>query len=59
VPGADSALETLGKTYEHFVFDSAGHGFLRAQDGHNGANKVAAAQAWPKTVAWFDKYLRS
>jgi Dienelactone hydrolase and related enzymes len=58
VPGADSALKALGKSYEHFVFDSAGHGFLRAQDGHDGANGAAANQAWPKTVAWFDKYLR-
>ena len=58
VPGADSALKALGKSYEHFVFDSAGHGFLRAQDGHDGANGAAANQAWPKTVAWFNKYLR-
>ena len=58
VPAADSAMKALGKTYEHFIFDGAGHGFLRAQDGHDGANGAAAAQAWPKTVAWFDKYLR-
>jgi carboxymethylenebutenolidase len=58
VPAADSAMKALGKTYEHFIFDGAGHGFLRAQDGHDGANGAAATQAWPKTVAWFDKYLR-
>ena len=58
VPAADSAMKSLDKTYEHFIFDGAGHGFLRAQDGHDGANGAAAAQAWPKTVAWFDKYLR-
>jgi carboxymethylenebutenolidase len=58
VPAADSAMKSLDKTYEHFTFDGAGHGFLRAQDGHDGANGAAAAQAWPKTVAWFDKYLR-
>jgi carboxymethylenebutenolidase len=58
VPAADSAMKSLDKTYEHFIFDGAGHGFLRAQDGQNGANGAAAAQAWPKTVAWFDKYLR-
>ena len=58
VPAADSAMKKLGKTYEHFAFDGAGHGFLRAQDGQNGANGAAAAQAWPKTVAWFEKYLR-
>jgi carboxymethylenebutenolidase len=58
VPATDSAMKSLDKTYEHFVFDGAGHGFLRAQDGHDGANGAAATQAWPKTVAWFDKYLR-
>jgi carboxymethylenebutenolidase len=57
IPPADSALKALGRTYEHFVFDGAGHGFLRAQDGQNGANKAAAEQAWPKTIAWFRKYL--
>jgi carboxymethylenebutenolidase len=54
---ADSALKPLGRTYDHFVFEGAGHGFLRAQAGQNGANTAAAAQAWPKTVAWFHKYL--
>ncbi|HEY9428022.1 MAG TPA: dienelactone hydrolase family protein, partial [Gemmatimonadaceae bacterium] len=58
VPAADSAMKSLDKTYEHFIFDGAGHGFLRAQDGHDGVNGAAAARAWPKTVAWFDKYLR-
>jgi carboxymethylenebutenolidase len=58
VPATDSAMKALDKPYEHFIFDGAGHGFLRAQDGQNGANGAAAAQAWPKTVAWFDKYLR-
>jgi len=58
VPATDSAMKSLDKPYEHFIFDGAGHGFLRAQDGHDGANGAAAAQAWPKTVAWFDKYLR-
>ena len=58
VPATDSAMKSLGKTYEHFVFDGAGHGFLRAQDGQNGANAAAANDAWPRTVTWFQKYLR-
>ncbi|MBX6331266.1 MAG: dienelactone hydrolase family protein [Gemmatimonadaceae bacterium] len=57
IPPADSALHALGRTYEHFVFPGAGHGFLRAQNGQNGANFAAAKQAWPKTIAWFRKYL--
>jgi carboxymethylenebutenolidase len=54
---ADSVLKPLGRTYDHFVFEGAGHGFLRAQTGQNGANATAATQAWPKTVAWFHKHL--
>ena len=38
-------MHALGKSYEPHVFDGAGHGFLRAQGGQNGANARAAAQA--------------
>jgi carboxymethylenebutenolidase len=55
---ADSALRALGRTYEHQIFPGAGHGFLRQQDGQNGANLEAARAAWPRTVAWFHRYLR-
>lgn len=56
---ADSAMKALGKTYEYQVFAGAGHGFLRAQDGQNGANMNATKQAWPRTVAFFRKNLVS
>jgi carboxymethylenebutenolidase len=59
IAAADSALKALGHTYEHVVFPGAGHGFLRAQSARNGANRAAAEQAWPKTIAWFKKYLES
>jgi len=54
---ADSVMRALGRTYEHVIFPGAGHGFLRAQDAHAGANRAAVAQAWPKAVAWFRRYL--
>ncbi|HUO50988.1 MAG TPA: dienelactone hydrolase family protein [Gemmatimonadaceae bacterium] len=57
IPGADSVLQRLGRTYDHFVFAGAGHGFARDQAGRNGANYAAIQQAWPKTIAWFRKYL--
>ncbi len=57
VPAADSTMKALGKTYEHTAFTGAGHGFLRNQSGQNGANLAAAKDAWPRTVAWFRKYL--
>ena len=43
-------MKALGKTYDPHVFDGAGHGFLRAQSGQDGANRRAAEQAWPLTV---------
>jgi carboxymethylenebutenolidase len=53
VPPADSAMKALGKRFEHHSFAGAGHGFLRQQDGQNGANLAAAQQAWPMTIAFF------
>lgn len=52
VPGTDSTLKKLGKSYEYHVFEGAGHGFLRAQD-QTPANQKAAEEAWPKTIAFF------
>lgn len=57
VPAADSAMKALGKTFEHNTYAGAGHGFLRAQDGRDGANLAAAQQAWPATLAWFRTHL--
>lgn len=57
IPPADSAMTALDKTYEPHVFDGAGHGFLRQQDGRDGANATATRQAWPLTVEWFRRHL--
>jgi carboxymethylenebutenolidase len=51
-------MKELGKTYEPRVFDGAGHGFLRAQGGQDGANLKAAKEAWPLTVAFLRRHLR-
>jgi carboxymethylenebutenolidase len=53
IPDADAALRRLGKRFEHEIYPGAGHGFLRAQDGQDGANLRATSAAWPRTVAWF------
>jgi dienelactone hydrolase len=45
-------MKALGKSYEYHIFEGAGHGFLRGQDG-NEPNTAAAIAAWPKTVAFF------
>jgi carboxymethylenebutenolidase len=47
-----SKMKALGKSYEPHVFAGAGHGFLRAQSGEDGANARAAREAWPLTVAF-------
>jgi carboxymethylenebutenolidase len=52
-PPADSAMKALGKRFEPHTFAGAGHGFLRQQEGQNGANLAAAREAWPLTIAFF------
>ncbi|MGH7465054.1 MAG: dienelactone hydrolase family protein, partial [Longimicrobiales bacterium] len=57
VPPADSAMKQLGKPYEYHMFDGSGHGFLRQQDGRDGANMAATRRAWPLTIAFFREHL--
>jgi carboxymethylenebutenolidase len=61
VPGTDSAMKALGRTYSHTIFPGAAHGFLRAQTQEDGsimeANLEATRKAWPMTIAWFRQYL--
>ncbi len=52
IPATDSTMKTLGKSYEHHIFEGAGHGFLRGQD-NNAPNTAAATAAWPMTIAFF------
>jgi carboxymethylenebutenolidase len=58
VPPADSAMRALGKPFTHHTFAGAGHGFLRQQDGRDGANLAATTRAWPLTVQFFREHLR-
>jgi carboxymethylenebutenolidase len=53
VPPADSAMKALGKRFASRFFDGSGHGFLRQQDGRDGANLDASRHAWPLTVEFF------
>jgi carboxymethylenebutenolidase len=55
---AEAEMKKLGKTYEPHIYEGAGHGFLRQQDGRDGANLKATQQAWPRTVAFLKKYLK-
>ncbi len=44
-PAAEE-MERLGKTFEWYMYPDAGHGFVRQQDGRDGANLAATERAW-------------
>ena len=54
---ARAALGKLGRSYETQLYEGAGHGFLRAQSGREGANLKATQQAWPRTIAFLREHL--
>ena len=58
VPATQDAMKKLGKSYEVHTFDGAGHGFMFAQAGANGANLKAAQESWPIVVKFFGEKLR-
>jgi carboxymethylenebutenolidase len=47
------AEEQLVGGFQVNIYDGAGHGFLRQQDGRDGANHRASIQAWPRTMGFF------
>jgi len=49
-------LNKHGKTYEFHMYPGCGHGFHC--DGRASYRPEAAKDAWAKTMAWFDKYLK-
>lgn len=57
IPAAEAEMERLGKPYEPNLYDGAGHGFLRRQDGREGANLRATQRAWPRTVEFLRETL--
>lgn len=56
IPAADTIMRRLGKPYEIHIFEGAGHGFLRQQEGRE-ANRIASVKAWPLTVSFFQRHL--
>ena len=58
IEATQAAMRTHGKSYEPHVFAGAGHGFLRAQGGQDGANLRAVEQAWPMTLSFLRAHLR-
>ena len=58
IPPAEAEMKKLGKTYEVHIYKGAGHGFLRQQDGREGANLQATREAWPRTLAFLREHLK-
>ena len=51
-------MKSAGVDVELLTMEGAGHGFLRAQDGQNGANLKAAQMAWPATVEFLRQHTK-
>jgi carboxymethylenebutenolidase len=58
IPATEAKMTELAKVYEPHVFEGAGHGFLRAQDGQDGANRRAAEVAWPLTITFLRQHTK-
>ena len=58
IDAAKAALAAQKVPYDPHVYPGAGHGFLRQQDGQNGANKKASEQAWTESLAFLKKHLK-
>jgi carboxymethylenebutenolidase len=52
VEGTKTEMQKLGRPFEAEIYPGAGHGFLRQQEGRDGANYKATKAAWPKTIAF-------
>jgi len=56
IDAASAEMKKLGKSYEVEIFKGAGHAFLRAQSGQDGANLKATESAWPRMLQFLRKY---
>jgi carboxymethylenebutenolidase len=54
---AVAEMKKLGKPYTPHIYEGAGHGFLRQQNGQDGANMKASEAAWPAMLAFFRQHL--
>src|SRR5262249_51730373 len=58
IDATKAEMKSLGKTYEAEIYKGAGHGFLRAQTGRDGANQKASDQAWPRMLTFLKQYTK-
>lgn len=57
VEPAAKKMQELGRSFVTHTYPGAGHGFLRAQEAREGANREAARKAWPATIEHLRKHL--
>ncbi|MDP2662743.1 MAG: dienelactone hydrolase family protein [Dehalococcoidia bacterium] len=57
IPEIEAAMKQNNKVFEKLVYDGAGHAFHNDTGASYNAN--AAKDAWAKTLAWLDKYVKS
>jgi carboxymethylenebutenolidase len=57
-PEYEAAMKAAGVRHEGYIYPSAVHGFNNDATPQR-YNKAAAEQAWQRTVAWFNKYVRA
>ncbi|HZY40543.1 MAG TPA: dienelactone hydrolase family protein, partial [Anaerolineae bacterium] len=61
ITGSAAAMEVAmkqnGQTYEKEIYPNTDHAFFN--DTGTRYNPEAAKQAWARTLAWFDRYLKA
>jgi carboxymethylenebutenolidase len=57
IPDIENAMKQNGKTYEKIIYPNANHAFNN--DTGASYNADASNDAWAKTLAWFEKYLKA
>lgn len=57
IPAIEEAMQRNGKTFEKVIYPGAGHAFNN--DTGQNYNQAAAIDAWNRTLAWLDRYLKA
>ncbi|HEX2909461.1 MAG TPA: dienelactone hydrolase family protein [Chloroflexia bacterium] len=57
VPELEQVMAENGKTFEHYYYEGAGHGFNNDTVA-TFFNQEAAVMAWQRTLDWFNRYLK-
>jgi len=57
-PEYEAAMKAAGVRHEGYIYPGAVHGFNNDATPQR-YNKAASEQAWQRTVAWFNKYVRA